>query len=185
MCTSCFNIQDTCTLSTEYSCFLYHVNNRSFISMCRSTVMCSWGTPSFKINEILLQLLAHTWYTLTTVSPSGSLWCWGCRLSGVGGGGWCSSESLWSVCMTRDTREMIGAGALVVGCWDLSRCLRCTGASLYCGWLPTYFFWCDLGVHRGLTLYIILIKFTSACSCNCHIEIAIRTFNDSLTLLPF
>jgi hypothetical protein len=152
--------------------------------MCRSMIMCIWGAPCFKMNKILLQLLAHTWYTLTTVSPSGSLWCWGCGVSGAGGGGWCSSESLGSVSMTRDTREMIGAGALVVD-WDQSRCLLCTGASLYSGRLPTYFFCCDLGVHSGLTLHIILINFTSACSCSSHVEIAIRKFNDSLTFLPF
>jgi len=87
--------------------------------------------------------------------------------------------------MTRDTREMIGAGALVVVGRDQSRCLLCTGASLYSGRLPTYFFCCDLGVHSGLTLHIILIKFISACSCSCHVEIAIRKFNDSLTFLPF
>lgn len=117
-----FNIKKTCILSADY--IYVSRNSKSIISMCRSRIMCSWGALSSKISDILLQLLPHTWYTLTTVSPSGSLWCWGCRASGVGSGGWCSSESLESVCMTRDTREMIGAGAPVVVCWERSRCLR-------------------------------------------------------------
>lgn len=77
-----------------------------------------------------------------------------------GGDGGGNRVSLESVCMTRDTREMMGPGAPVVVFCDRSRYLRYTGASLYCG-LPTYFFCCDLDDHSGLTLDKNLISVTN------------------------
>jgi hypothetical protein len=134
---------------------------------------CLGYSQSANLMLPLVQVTANisairTWYTLTTISPSGSL-CWGCSLSGAGGGGGggrCNRESLESVCMTRDTREMMGDGALVVICCDRSRCRLYTGASLYCVF-PTYFLCCVLDGHSGLTLNIILRRVTNVCS-NCH-----------------
>lgn len=77
-----------------------------------------------------------------------------------GGDGGGNRVSLESVCMTRDTLEMMGPGAPVVVFCDRSRCLRYTGASLYCG-LPTYFFCCVFDDHSGLTLDKNLISVTN------------------------